>query len=314
MPDIVIVGEILTEIMTMKAGQTFLQAGELRGPYPSGAPAIFIDQAARMGASCGIISQVGDDDFGTLNVERLRRDGVDVSQIKIAKDYTTGIAFVTYYEDGSRHFVFHWKQSAAGYMTPDDVDEKYLDGCKYLHIMGCTISATDGARASVVKAAEAVKKRGGKVVFDPNLRPELLGNEKVKTVFQQILDMTDILLSGESELQAILGLKTNEETLAALRAKGIGLIVLKNGSRGIQVWSGQECTRIAPLKVEEVDPTGAGDCFDGAFIACLAEGKCIAEAAEIANAAGALSVTKKGPMEGAHKKEEILAFLKQSKG
>lgn len=52
MPKIITVGEILVEVMTKEVNQEFLKPGEFVGPYPSGAPAIFIDQVARMGVNC----------------------------------------------------------------------------------------------------------------------------------------------------------------------------------------------------------------------------------------------------------------------
>ena len=58
-------------------GDGFLEPITLLGPFPSGAPAIFIDQAARFGQPAAIISCVGDDDFGRVNLNRLRRDGVE---------------------------------------------------------------------------------------------------------------------------------------------------------------------------------------------------------------------------------------------
>ena len=73
MKTIVTLGEILVEVMATRRGQTFLEPGALVGPYPSGAPAIFIDQVARLGQPCGMIGCVGDDDFGVLNVQRLQR-------------------------------------------------------------------------------------------------------------------------------------------------------------------------------------------------------------------------------------------------
>ena len=89
-------GEILVEIMATTVGNGFLEPQTLIGPFPSGAPAIFIDQVARCGGTAGIIAAVGDDDFGRLNVERLRRDGVDVSAIATIPDRPTGSAFVRY--------------------------------------------------------------------------------------------------------------------------------------------------------------------------------------------------------------------------
>ena len=78
MAQIVTIGEILVEIMATRIGQTFLEPGLFAGPYPSGAPAIFADQAARVGAATALISCVGPDDFGTLNLNRLQASGVEV--------------------------------------------------------------------------------------------------------------------------------------------------------------------------------------------------------------------------------------------
>ncbi len=75
------IGEILVEIMADHPVNGFLEPIALTGPYPSGAPAIFIDQCARLGGAAGIIASVGDDDFGRSNVERLRADGADISAI-----------------------------------------------------------------------------------------------------------------------------------------------------------------------------------------------------------------------------------------
>ena len=71
----VCVGEILVEIVATTVGEGFLEPQPLVGPFPSGAPAIFIDQCARMGGSAAMVGAVGDDDFGRLNIARLARAG-----------------------------------------------------------------------------------------------------------------------------------------------------------------------------------------------------------------------------------------------
>src|SRR3954454_1916746 len=109
MKKIATIGEILVEIMATERGDGFREPLRLVGPFPSGAPVIFIDQAARLGQPCGMVSCVGEDDFGSLNLDRLRRDGVDVSGIAIDPELATGTAFVRYRKDGSRAFVFNIK-------------------------------------------------------------------------------------------------------------------------------------------------------------------------------------------------------------
>jgi tagatose kinase len=94
MARIMTIGEILVEIMATERGQSFRAPGTLVGPFPSGAPAIFIDQVGRLGRPGGIIGCVGDDDFGWLNIDRLRRDGVDTSAIALLADAVTGSASI----------------------------------------------------------------------------------------------------------------------------------------------------------------------------------------------------------------------------
>ncbi|HET9565410.1 MAG TPA: PfkB family carbohydrate kinase, partial [Mycobacterium sp.] len=88
------VGEILVEIVATTKGDGFRESQPLLGPFPSGAPAIFIDQVGRLGTPAAIVSRVGDDDFGRLNLDRLAADGVDVSGIDVANGEATGSAFV----------------------------------------------------------------------------------------------------------------------------------------------------------------------------------------------------------------------------
>src|SRR5947209_14575020 len=139
MKGIVTIGEILVEIMAAEPGEGFLEPIALRGPFPSGAPAIFIDQAARFGQPAAMIGCVGDDDFGKLNRDRLQRDGVDISAIRVDPDAVTGSAFVRYRADGSRRFVFNIKQSASALVDVDAVALAALDRSDHLHVVGTAL-------------------------------------------------------------------------------------------------------------------------------------------------------------------------------
>ncbi|BCV20593.1 sugar kinase [Moorella sp. Hama-1] len=308
MAKVITIGEILVEIMAKHEGQEFTRPGEFLGPYPSGAPAIFIDQVARMGIDCGIIARVGEDDFGRLNIDRLHNDGVDTDHIYITPGYTTGTAFVTYYPNGERKFIFHFTHAAAGQLAPADIDENYIKAARYLHIMGCSLAASTSLRQAIGKAIKVARANGVIVSFDPNLRPELLSHEGIRGVYNDILSSANIILTGKKELVALTGEEETDAAVAYLQAKGMEMIIIKEGSLGARLYHQGDCYQVPPVRVQEVDPTGAGDCFDGAFIACLAEGADFREALAIANIAGALSVTRKGPMEGAAFKKDILAL------
>lgn len=308
MAQLITTGEILVEIMATQVGQTFLTDGTLVGPFPSGAPAIMIDQAARMGASCAIIACIGNDDFGRLNKERLERDGVDVRGIVEKQDETTGCAFVGYAADGSRKFIFHFAKAAAGSLQPQEIDKALFDDVRIFHVMGCSLSASASLRESVLQSAKLAKDQGALLSFDPNVRPELLDGDGVRSVFDWILKNCDILLTGKSELTEVTG-KPLDEAIALFKNRYA--LVIKDGSRGARILTRDGIDEIIPsFKVEEVDPTGAGDCFDGAFLAQLLQGKTLQQAARIANVAGALSVTRKGPMEGAAWRDDVERFMR----
>lgn len=303
------IGEILVEIMATTVGEGFLEAQSLVGPFPSGAPAIFIDQCARIGGSAAMVGAVGNDDFGRLNVERLRRDGADVSAIAVDPDYPTGSAFVRYRPDGSRDFVFNIARSAAARLGWTPAVEALVARAGHLHVMG-TVLAMPNAWEVIARAADTIRTRGGTVSLDPNLRKELAHDDETERRFSALVAMSDLLLPSGAELERAAGVAGQAEALEALFARGVREIALKRGADGATVFlpDGTHVDRAA-LTVEEVDPTGAGDCFGGAYVACRRLGLGPADALRYANAAGARNVTVRGPMEGAGTRAELDAFI-----
>lgn len=305
----VCIGEILAEIMATTVGAGFLEAQTLVGPYPSGAPAIFIDQCARIGGSAAMIGAVGDDDFGRLNVERLRRGGADVSAIAIDPEYPTGSAFVRYRPDGSRDFVFNIARSAAARLGWSEAVEALVTRAGHLHVMG-TVLAMPNAWSLIERAATAIKARGGTISLDPNLRKELAHDDETERRFGLLVGMSDLLLPSGAELERAAGVAGQAAALEALFARGVREIALKRGAEGSTAFlpdgSRVDCPALA---VEEVDPTGAGDCFGGAYVACRRLGLGPGQSLRYANAAGARNVTMRGPMEGAGTRAELDAFI-----
>ncbi len=308
MPSVVTIGEILVEVMATETDQTFREPGTLVGPYPSGAPAIFLDQAARMGADAGMIAAIGDDDFGRMTKDRLAQDGADVSMIKTKEDFTTGTAFVTYFADGSRKFIYHFTHAAAGQLSPEDVDPDYIKSADYLHVMGCSLSGSESLKEAILAAIEIAGESGVKISFDPNLRIELLELDRFRDLSQKVLKKSDIVLTGSEELAELVEGRA-ESGAKKLIAEGAKTVVLKAGGEEAEVFHGDEHWQVKPFPAEEIDPTGAGDCFDGAFIAALSRGMSVEKAAEYGMAAGALSVQARGPMEGAAAKAKLDELL-----
>jgi len=304
MAEIITIGEILVEVMAKEIGQRFDKTGEFVGPFPSGAPAIFIDQAAKCGSNSMIISAVGNDGFGRINLERLKGDGVDISRIKVLDDKTTGVAFVTYKDDGDRDFLYHISNAACGCVDESFIHKEDFKDCKYFHIMGSSIY-NNGIYRSILKGIELANKNGSKITFDPNVRKEIVTNDEKRKFLVGILNKSHIVLAGENELFYLTGIDDEMTSVNSLINNGTEIVIIKRGSRGVTLYSKDNVVNVDAYKVDEIDPTGAGDCFAGAFVSCMNQGIEPFEAVKLASIAGARAVTRKGPMEGSTKLDEL---------
>jgi sugar/nucleoside kinase (ribokinase family) len=95
----------------------------------------------------------------------------------------------------------------------------------------------------------------------------------------------------------------------SLVERGIPMVALKRGRDGSTVFTADQRIDVPSLAVTEVDPTGAGDCYDAGFVVGLLQGWELARAARFANVVGALSVTRQGPMEGIPYLAEVMARM-----
>ncbi|HBO37366.1 MAG TPA: sugar kinase, partial [Pasteurellaceae bacterium] len=240
------IGEILVEIVATTKGNGFLEAQPLIGPFPSGSPAIFIDQAGKLGFPCVILSRVGNDDFGTLNIQRLNKDGVDVKGIEVAIGETTGSAFVRYRNDGNRNFIFNILHSACGKLTLNTTAKAIIEECDALHIMGSAL-ITPNLQELVLWAVKNIKQRGGKISFDPNLRNELINQSGLTETLLQVLEKTDIFLPSGNEMFIFTTAQKESEAIDELLEKGISEIILKRGNQGASFFSKKERIDISPI-------------------------------------------------------------------
>lgn len=305
-PTLLTIGELLVEFVSREKGCGLERITTFDGPFPSGAPAIFLDQAARMGAPTRMIGAVGRDGFGRSLKARLEADGVDVRYIGESETLTTGTAFVSYYDDGSRTFIFHLAGTAADALR---FDEAMLpEGEIALHVSASSLGSAP-LRKAIMQATESVLARGGRLSLDPNARPELMRDRESRDALESLLARSHVLMPSVSDLNFLFPGLSTEAAIDRLLAMKAEIVAVKKGAEGALLVGHGERRLYAPHAVEEVDPTGAGDGFCGTLMALLLQGRPLEEAGRMANAAGAIAVTRRGPMEGNSTPEEIRAFL-----
>ena len=301
------IGEVLVEFMASNRDQQLNQSGEFLGPFASGSPAIFIAQAAKLGVSTKLIACLGNDSFGQLIETQLKKYGVDITGLIYLAGYTTGCAFVSYDQQGDRKFIFHMKDAACGQLSSKIVSQDSWVDCMHLHLMGSTL-INSGMIELSIKACKSIKKHGGSVSLDPNIRPELVDDEQILGL-KEILKKCDYFLPSESEITSLS--KSNQTHLAIEEYLDLGIkeVVIKLGEVGARVYTNSQTFEQSGYLVDEVDPTGAGDVFGGAYLSARLQGVGIERALKEACACGAQAVTHQGPMEGLFNRTQLDNYL-----
>lgn len=308
------IGELLVEFVCADKDGHHRRVGTYSGPYASGAPGIFIDQAARCGGRCIFAGAVGDDAFGQVILDRLTADGVDTSLIAMVTGVPTGSAFVSYNADDSRNFVYNIVHSAASQFVADySTIEKLVNfGAGVMHVSG-SVLASVAMREKVLRVCKALHSRGAAISYDPNVRKELISDPDYFTTVNELMAICTYFLPSEEDADVLFPGESLESYAPKLFAKRADYVVLKKGDKGSSgIHRDGETYNFPSHKVDVVDPTGAGDCFCATFVTLISSGQFPFEKAlQYANAAGALAVTKMGPMEGNSTRVEIETFLAQ---
>ena len=254
---------------------------------------------ARLGVSVRFHSRVGNDPFGREITAVLAGEGVDTSAVQIDATRPTGVFFREWLADGARRVFYYRSGSAAANMGPEDLRAEQFVGIKALHLTGITPALSERAAATCTRAIELAKAAGVMVTFDPNFRPRLWSAEAARIAMTPLAAASDIILMGHEDAAALFGEGDDEHYLTSAQQLGIKTIVLKRAERGALAIHDGERFEAAVVKAERVvDPVGAGDGFDGGFIAARLRGKSIPEALHIGAIVGAGSVAHLGDYAG----------------
>jgi len=304
--DVVSLGEPMVEFNQTRPGEpTYLQG--FGGDTSNAAVA-----AARQGARVAYVTRLGADPFGEMLRRMWRDEGVDASAVATDAAAHTGVYFVTH--DASGHvFSYLRAGSAASRMQPAEVPLAMIRAARYLHTSGISQAISASACDAALHAIEIARQAGVKVSYDPNLRPKLWPIARARAITAATAALADYFLPSLEDAQALCGATTPEAVVRwAHEVLGVPVVCVKLGAKGVLVSDGDERELVPGFKVETVDATGAGDCFDGALLARLAAGDSIWEAARYANAAAALATTGFGaiaPLPRPQAVRELLATM-----
>ena len=261
--DVVALGELLidfTPVSTDGAGCPTLKAN------PGGAPGNLLAALSRYGRRTAFLGKVGEDAFGRLLLESLRRAGVQTRGIRLTSSAFTTLAFVTLDAAGDRSFSFARKPGADTQLRWEEVDRSLIQRCCLFHFG--SLSLTDEPARSATRTAVAYARELGRTVtFDPNLRLPLWPSPaEARAQIRWSLCQADVVKLSDEEVDFLWGCSPQEGARRLLEECGVSLAMVTLGPRGCYLQNRRGSCALTAPQVSPVDTTGAGDIFGGSAL------------------------------------------------
>jgi ribokinase len=292
---VVVLGAINVDLVTRAArlpgpGETVVGGALQRfggGKGANGAVA-----AARLGATVRLIGAVGADDDGRRTLEDLRAAGVDVAGVAVLDDVATGAALIVVDAAGENQIaVASGANDAVPVAHVRTALEVALPGA------GCVLVSAEVPDAAVEAAVAAAVDAGVPCVLNPAPAREAL---------LVAADRGAVLTPNAGEARALTGREDPLDAARALAARtGAAVVVTLGGDGALVCAPADEPVRLPARPATVVDTTGAGDAFNGALAAALADGRGLREAVDRALVVGALAVGRAGAREGMPTADEV---------
>jgi ribokinase len=299
--DLLVVGElnvdiILTGDVVPRFGQVEQWCDDLTVAAGSSA-AIFAAAAAKMGLRVLYVSRVGDDPFGQLMISALNAAGVDASRVIVDPSIKTGATLI--FSRGQDRAMITYPGSIAA-VTRADVQPEVFGLARHLHVASPFLLT--GLRDHMPEMMRAAHAAGLTFSLDTNWDPE--GAWALAGFF----DHLDVFLPNENELLAITRADDLDQAIARM-ASQVPLLAVKRAERGALGVCGERRVDVRAYPTVVADTTGAGDTFDGGFLAGWLRGEPLERCLRLGAACAALTIRQTGGFNGQPTWEEAEALI-----
>lgn len=245
------------------------------------------------------VSAFGDDPFSAQQLAFFSANGIGTAASPRIAGARPGLYAITL--DGVERSFTYWRADAAARRLADDpaLLAKSLENRALVYFSGITLAILEeGPRAALLEAVGAARRAGSLVAFDPNYRPRLWPSaQTAREAVAQALGLADIALPTFPDEQALFGDSSPEATAERILGTGVGEVVVKNGEAPALVVAEGRAETVPAVRVQNpVDTTGAGDSFNGGYLAARLLGHGPAEAARRGHRVAAAVVQVRGAL------------------
>jgi ribokinase len=251
---------------------------------------------ARAGLDVTFVSAIGDDERGDWIRSGLREEGMEVRHVARFPG-ASDLSIILTDREGENTIVT--TTASAGALRLEHVDAALAGASPddWLVMQG-------NLDVSVTRAAlESARRRDVTTAFNPS---------PVKPEFVDLVRFADVLVANRTEATELTGCVDTEAAALELLARGAGAVVITLGAEGALHASAGGLNRVAALRKEPVDTTGAGDAFMAAAIASAAlRGLTHIDsvALDAATAAAAMTISRVGTRRAFPTRDEMKAIL-----
>lgn len=259
----------------------------------------YFHRHAPAGWSTAYFTAVGDDAASDQLVAFIEGTGVSARWIARIAGRSPGLYMIDL--DGvERHFSY-WREASAARQLADDRErlEAALGESALIYLSGITLAILrEEARQRLMAGLKTARAAGKTIAFDPNIRPRLwVDAEAGRTAITDAARVSHIVLPTFSDEAGYFGDASPGETGERYRAAGADIVIVKNGTEPCLALAARTTLAVPAVPVTDpVDTTGAGDSFNGAFLAARAGGADLKTALEIAHATAANTVRGYGAL------------------
>ena len=280
------------------------QGDKIKGEYLGKVCGGMIGNAARNCSSLGIktycFDVVDTDSDGERIMEALRKDGVDTSYV-IRRHNEQKLVSVVMVSEGERNvFLAGDRPSWALTLSPEQKEFFYQAEYVYSELLASWIISDD------LTFYRDLKAHGVKLVFDLEV------TMAAEDWFERV-SCANLVFTNEFGVEKFREGESIEVFAERLFVQGVKRLVITLGEKGCRVITPVEDFALPTYQVKAADTTGAGDTFNSTFLSCVMKGMDNRTAAEYANAAASMAVTKPGPASGITTWEKIREFMQENK-
>jgi len=249
-------------------------------------------------AAADYVTAFGDDPFSQKQIDFFAKAQIGTASSPVIAGARPGLYAITL--TGAERSFTYWRADAAARQLADDQAalDKSLENRSLVYFSGITLAIlTPDSRGRLLLALDRARQAGARIAFDPNYRPRLWPSvQDARTAISDALSLVDIALPTFPDEQMLFGDSAPDSVAYRLSAAGVKEIIVKDGENPALVSADGANEQVPAVRVNAVDTTGAGDSFNGGYLAARLAGHPPAEAAKRAHKVAAAVVQVRGAL------------------